>query len=265
MMRAWLLLALALAGGPAWAGSAALDDIVPPAPHAGTAWSDIRVQVVAQNSASLGSPMSGRLADFPLRDGDRFGQGQILARFVCGEQEGALAHAKALLTEKREILSTNSKLHSLGTGSGLDFHVAAAQVEEASAQVQQAAALVDNCTVRAPFPGRVAAISVRPFQFIGAGQPLIEILDDRTLELELIAPSRWLSWLKPGTPFTVTVEETGKTYKAEVERLSGKVDPVSQSIRTYGRLTEAAPDLLAGMSGRAMLEAPATLAHAEAK
>lgn len=259
-----------LLAAPLMAQAGALDDLKPrgegnsassnvpqaEAAHADQAWHDIRVQLVAHNAASLGSPMSGRLADFPLRDGDRFQQGQVLARFVCGEQEGALAHAKALLTEKRTVLATNSKLHSLGTGSGLEFHVAAAQVEEAAAEVQSASAQTDNCTVRAPFPGRVASVSARPFQFVGLGQPLMEILDDRTLDLEMIVPSRWLTWLKPGTPFSVTVEETGKAYGAVVERLSGKVDPVSQSIKTYGRLTEAAPELLAGMSGRAVLEPP---------
>ena len=220
------------------------------------AWHDIRVQVVAHNAASLGSPMSGRLADFPLRDGERFQQGQVLARFVCGEQEGSLAHARALLAEKREILSTNSKLHSLGTGSGLDFHVAAAQVEEAVAGVQTAAAQVDNCVVKAPFPGRVASIAARPYQFVGLGQPLLEILDDRSLDLELIVPSRWLAWLRPGVPFSVTVDETGRAYRATIDRLSGKVDAVSQSIKAYGRLTDPAGDLLAGMSGKADLATP---------
>ncbi len=234
-------------------------------PHAAAAdagWHDIRVQVVAHNAANLGSPMSGRLADFPLRDGDRFQQGQVIARFVCGEQEGALAHARALLTEKREILSTNSKLHSLGTGSGLDFHVAAAQVEEAAAEVQTATAQVENCVVKAPFPGRVAAVAVRPYQFVGLGQPLLEILDDRTLDLELIVPSRWLSWLAPGTPFSVTVEETSHVYKATIDRLSGKVDAVSQSVKAYGHLTDPVPELLAGMSGKAALEPQAGVAHA---
>ena len=241
-----------------------LDDLTAPsrAPPAEADWHDIRVQVVAHAAASLGSPMSGRLGEFPLRDGDRFQQGQVLARFVCGEQEGSLAHARALLTEKREILSTNSKLHSLGTGSGLEFHVAAAQVEEAVAEVQTAAAQVDNCTVKAPFPGRVANVSARPYQFVGISQPLLEILDDRALDLELIVPSRWLSWLRPGTPFAVTIEETGRAYGATIERMSGKVDAVSQSIKAYGRLTDPAPDLLAGMSGRAALEPPAGTAGA---
>jgi membrane fusion protein (multidrug efflux system) len=260
-----MLLTLPLALGTAQAApNSGPQDSITAAPPPDAVWHDIHVQVVAHNAASLGSPMSGRLAEFPLRDGDRFQQGQILARFVCAEQDGALAHARALLTEKREVLATNSKLHSLGTGSGLDFHVAAAQVEEAGAEVQTAAAQVDNCSVKAPFPGRVASTAVRPYQFVGLGQPLLDILDDRTLDLELIVPSRWLSWLASGTPFIVTVSETGRSYKAAIDRLSGKVDAVSQSIKAYGRLTEAAPDLLAGMSGNATLEPPTRIAPSQA-
>jgi multidrug efflux pump subunit AcrA (membrane-fusion protein) len=246
LLPAASLLGLSLAS----AAPGPLDGIAPANTSAPSdqSWRDVRVQVVAHNAASLGSP-----------------QGQVLARFVCGEQEGSLAHARALLTEKREVLATNTKLHNLGTGSGLDFHVAAAQVEEAAADLQTAAAVVENCAVKAPFPGRVASVAARPYQFVGVGQPLLDILDDRTLDLELIVPSRWLSWLRTGTPFTVTVDETGRTYDAVVDRLSGKVDAVSQSIKAYGRLAAAAPELLAGMSGRAAIEPPSRAAAIDAK
>ena len=200
--------------------------------------------------------MSGRLVEFPLRDGDRFDNGQVLARFACGEAEAALAHAKAVLKEKREVLSTNSKLHSLGTSSGLEYQVAAAQVEEAAADVQSATVHVEQCVVKAPFAGRVATVAERPFQFVGLGAPLMEILDDKALDLELIVPSRWLAWLVPGTRFTVTIDETNKTYDASVDRMSGKVDAVSQSIKLFGKLAAPAPELLAGMSGRAAFDPP---------
>ena len=220
------------------------------------AWPDIRVQVVARTSATISAPMSGQLAEFPLRDGDRFEQGAVLARFVCAEQEGALAHARALQEEKRQVLATNHKLHDLGSGSGLEYHVAVAQAEEATAEVQVATAVVANCTVKAPFAGRVGGIAARPQQYLGLGAPLLDILDDRALELELIVPSRWLIWLKPGAEFSASIDETGRTYPARLTRLSGKVDAVSQSIRAYAKLEDPAPDLLSGMSGHATFAPP---------
>ena len=222
----------------------------------GTTWQEIRVQIVARNAASLAAPMSGRLTEFPLRDGDRFTQGQVIARFHCGEQEGAAARARALLHEKREVLNTNSRLQKLGTGSNLDFQVALAQVEEAAAQVQMATVAVDNCAVQAPFAGRVAAVAARRWQFVPLGAPMIDILDDKALDVEMIVPSRWLSWLGQGAEFNVAIDETGKTYPAVVDRLSGRVDAVSQTVKLYASLKNPGPELLAGMSGQALLAPP---------
>jgi RND family efflux transporter MFP subunit len=256
-----LLLAVFVLPTPAWCASPPpsdpLRDIASGHDAApGTAWPDIRVQVVARTATTISAPMSGQLAEFPLHDGDRFAQGAVLARFVCAEQQATLAHARAVQEEKREVLATNHRLHELGTGSGLDYHVAAAQVEEAAADVQAATAMVDQCTVRAPFAGRVGGVSARDYQYLGVGTPMLEILEDRALELELIVPSRWLAWLKPGVAFTTSIDETGRTYQAQLMRLSGRVDAVSQSIKAYGRLVDDAPDLLPGMSGRAIFNPP---------
>jgi membrane fusion protein, multidrug efflux system len=85
---------------------------------------------------------------------------------------------------------------------------------------------------------------------------LLDVLDDHVLEIELIAPSRWLSWLKPGYAFQVNIDETEKTYPARITRIGGRVDPVSQSIKVIGEIDGDAPDLMAGMSGRATMTPP---------
>ena len=62
--------------------------------------------------------------------------------------------------------------------------------------------------------------------------------------------------LKPGYVFQVRIDEIEKTYPAKVTRLGGRVDPISQSIKVIGEITTDAPELMAGMSGRATLTAP---------
>ncbi|HLZ67439.1 MAG TPA: HlyD family efflux transporter periplasmic adaptor subunit [Aliidongia sp.] len=217
---------------------------------------DIRVQVVAETSASIGAPMAGRLVQFPLKDGERFTQGQVLARFFCAEKEGALGHARALLEGKRQVFASKQKLHNLGSSSEVEFQVAQAEVQEATADVTTAQALVDACVVVAPFSGRVSGVFTHNFQFLGTGAPLLEILSDKDLDLELIVPSLWLAWLKPGAAFDVAIDETGKTYPAKITRLSGKVDAVSRSVKVYGKIDGPVDALLPGMSGRALLSPP---------
>src|ERR1700754_2951455 len=99
---------------------AAAGAIVPAAAFAAPSDSgsrDIRVQVVAETSATIGAPMSGRLVQFPLHDGERFKQGDVLAKFFCAEKEGTLAHARALLAGRREVFASKQQLHNLGTSS----------------------------------------------------------------------------------------------------------------------------------------------------
>jgi len=220
---------------------------------------DIRVQIVARTSAVLGAPMAGRLAEFPLRDGDRFKKDQLVARFDCAVQQGALARTRGVLEEKRHVMETNQRLRQLGTSSGMEFGVAEAQLHVATAEVTMATAIVDKCILRAPFNGRASGALVHENQFVTEGAPLIELLSDKELEIQMIVPSLWLSWLKTGAIFDIAVIETSRVYHAELTRISGKVDAVSQSINVYGKITNPSDDLLPGMSGRALLSPPAGL------
>lgn len=214
---------------------------------------EIRAQVTARVATTLSSPMAGRIRDLSIEDGDRFKQGEVLVRFDCAVQEGQHARAVAVLAKNRQLQEVNERLRKLGSVSVKEMNVSSADVATAAAEVSITRAMVDRCTVTAPFAGRVAGLSVKRYQFIGEGQPMLDILDDTQLELEAIIPSRWLAWLGVGTGFQVEVDETGKTYPANVSRLSGRVDPVSQSVKIYASITGASGDLLPGMSGRALI------------
>ena len=217
---------------------------------------DIRVQVTASVTTTMGAPMSGRLVSFPLKDGERFREGQTLARFYCGVQEAAAGRARATLDKKKRILETQDMLRRSGGNSQLEYQMAQAEVIEQQAEVSASNVVLGNCTVSAPFSGRVSGTMAHEHQFVTEGTPLLELVSDRELELELIVPSRWLSWLKTGATFDVQIDETNKSYKAVVARLAGKVDAVSQSIKIYAKVQHGGDDLLVGMSGRALLSPP---------
>lgn len=116
--------------------------------------------------------------------------------------------------------------------------------------------MTSKCVIAAPFAGVTVDQKARAFQYTTPGQALLDILDDHGLEVELIAPSRWLSWMKPGYQFQVHIDETDKTYPARISRLGGRVDPISQSIKVIGEITADAPELMAGMSGRTIITSP---------
>jgi multidrug resistance efflux pump len=129
-------------------------------------------------------------------------------------------------------------------------------VDKSRAELAMADAAASKCDIAAPFNGITVEQKAQEFQYATPGQPLLEILDDRSLEIELIAPSRWLAWLKPGYGFDVHIDETDKTYPAIITRVGGRVDPVSQTVKVFGEVRGNANELMAGMSGRANIPPP---------
>jgi membrane fusion protein, multidrug efflux system len=212
------------------------------------------VQVSTPVSAQISATMSGQLIQFPLRDGDRFHTGDVLAQFQCGQQKATLAHARAEYIKRKGLLEVQNRMKALGQWSMSDLHSAGADAQAAEADLEMGTAVVAQCTITAPFNGRVSNLLVHNYQYLSPGTPMLDILDDSSLELSMIVSSMELRHLQPGTPFRVWIHETDHTYDAKVTRLSGRVDPVSKTIKVYGQLVQPAPDLLPGMTGDAILK-----------
>jgi RND family efflux transporter MFP subunit len=209
----------------------------------------LRAQVKARESTQISSEMVGRISQLKIRDGQRFAAGQVLVAFNCSLEEAQLSKARATLEKKRKTHEVNQKLKKLNSISILQLDVSRAEEDEAKADVRVTQAMLGRCTIKAPFSGKVVEVTARAYQSVRPGDPLLEIINEKDLEIEFIAPSKALPQLKPGNTFKVTLDETAKAYKAEIIRLGGRVDPVSQTIKVYGRITDNSVELLPGMSG----------------
>ena len=216
----------------------------------------IRAQLVPRAFTTLSSETAARIDKISHRAGEHFQKGETLVEFDCVVQRAQVAKARAVLKAAEKTYAINKRLFDMKSLSGLELEVSAAEIDKAKADVAMADATQSKCIVEAPFAGVVVDQKARESQYTTPGQPLLEIVDDRALELEFIVPSAWLRWLKPGFAFSVAVDETGKTYHAHVELLGGSVDPVSKSIKVTGAIDGDARDLMPGMSGRVLIAPP---------
>lgn len=227
---------------------------LPPPPGAApSAAPEIRVQIRARQHATLSAEMAGKIVELPFRDGESFKKGDRLVGFDCAaqraRQDQAAAAAQAA-SRKREV---SGKLNQLNSISQLEMATAESAEAQAKAELALTGVMVQRCTITAPYDGRVADVQVQRYAFAAEGAPLLTVYDSSQYDIEMIVPSSWLSWLKPGNSFRLRIDETGSEHPAEITRLSGAVDPVSQSIRVYGRIKGATDMLRPGMSGSAVL------------
>ncbi|MDQ7988661.1 MAG: efflux RND transporter periplasmic adaptor subunit [Candidatus Dactylopiibacterium sp.] len=230
----------------------------------------VRAQLVAVRHAVIASELAGKISALPVREGQRFRQGEILVSYDCTLYRARLDRATQAELAARKKSEVAEQLDKLGSISRADVDQARAAVAVAQAESGVERAMVRRCTLVAPFAGRVGETFVRAAEHVAEGKELLSIHDDSAFEVQTIVPSRWLAWLRPGYPMKISVEETGLTYTAAVARIAGSVDAVSQSVKVIGRLANDRPAgsagaLLPGMSGIVRIEAPAAGASVPAR
>ena len=214
----------------------------------------VRGVVRPVDQATLSSELGARVVELPLKEGEAFRRGDLLVAFDCRRQQAEHQAAEAAHREARIAHESQVYLQRNQAGSRFDIDVARARAEKARAEADALKVRLDQCTVVAPFRGRIAELGVHRHETPQAGRPFMTILDDSALEIELIVPSAWLRWLAVGATFSFLVDETGATYASHVIRIGAAVDPVSQTVKLIGRLDAPDDKVLAGMSGSAAFE-----------
>jgi membrane fusion protein, multidrug efflux system len=209
----------------------------------------IRTQLSSRNAVTISGELAARIATLSLREGDAFGAGQVLVGFDCSLYQAQLGKAEASIEAASALVQSNQRLAELNSIGKLEVEQAQARLKEAQAEAAAGRTVVSRCAIKAPFAGRVAKRHAAVHQYVTPGMPLLDILETGQLEVQMIVPSKWLAWLKPGAAFSVEVEELGKSFPAKVRRLGAQIDPVSQTIAIVGVIDSNQPALLPGMSG----------------
>lgn len=243
-------------------GAAAMLVTVPmPTPAAagpGAPLREVRAQLTPRRYTTISSEVAARISRIHVLEGNAFRVGQLLVSFDCSLQTAQLRKSQAELGGAEKTYAANQRLKELNSVGSVEVEISQATARRAAADVDMSRTLLGKCRIVAPFSGRVAEQRAREQQFAQPGQPLLEIIDDSQLELDFLAPSRWLLMLKQGARFSVRIDETGRTYPATIVRTGARIDPVSQSIRVKGVIVGRFPELLAGMSGVVALAPPKT-------
>jgi len=170
----------------------------------------------AGQTAEIAAGMTGKLIKANYKPGQYFKAGTLLARFDCARQKAelqALEQAQNTLSAKHENVS---ELFALGAAGELDVTIARSEMQQAIAERDALKVRLKDCSIYAPYAGHVTERHVSAFETPQIGQPLYSIQRANTLELSIIAPSKWLRWMKVGQESVsqtveLTAKPTGKT------------------------------------------------------
>lgn len=210
---------------------------------------EARALVRASNRVEYRNEIIAPLKLTPFLEGQQFNKGDMLIEFNCARYKAEENAAKASADAAAIEYNTKRRLYKYQAAGKNEVALAATQSAEAQAQLKVQKVRNQSCEFKAPFNGRVVELNAKPHEFPPNDQPLIVIINDTVLEMEMVVSSKWLKWLKPNTVFEVKIDETDTTGLGKIDRFAAEVDPVSQTVKLIASFTQKPDAVLSGMSG----------------
>ena len=222
-------------------------------PSEGGANDAVRVLLIPDAETTLSSPVTAKIKMLSATIGVAIAAGQTLISFDCDEPIARLTMANAELAGAVESHEAKIRMQGLDQASDVEVALAASAAAKARGQVALQKAQVAQCTVVAPWSGRVSKVHVRNHMSVTPGQSMLDLVKSGPLRIKLNVPSRLISKIRAGTLMDISIDETGMTYQARIQAFNSRVDPVSQTIEIEAAISKNHPELLPGMSGVANL------------
>ena len=216
----------------------------------------IHGELRSRHVTSLSSELPARIQKITLREGYRFKEGAVLVKLDCALIRAQHRKTEAALVAAKRKYAVEKRLLELNSTGELDVQDAEAEMDKVLADMEAGLVRLSKCIITAPFSGRIVERKMGEHQFAPVGSEIIKIIDDENLEIAFLAPSHWVTWLKPGYKFLYRVNETNKVYPAKVVQRGAQVDAVSRSIIMIGRTLLRHKELIPGMSGIVIIKPP---------
>ena len=228
--------------------------------------------------AVLAAPLSGVLMSVKVREGDQVKPGQILAvmdnRIAAAELQYAkvtsrqtaeigqaqvtLQHAKSLLlrllsVEDRRALSeleVEQATNRRDQAAAL-LDAVREQASSAGAKLELAKTRLEVHNIRAPLAGQVIRVDAQPGQTLSGPEPVVHIVDMRTLRVSLRVPVTFFGKLEPGDGYHLAASApVNRSVPATLVACEPMIDAATQTFRCVFEMDNANRALPAGFATR---------------
>jgi multidrug efflux system membrane fusion protein len=203
---------------------------------------------------------SGEIGEILVRKGAELEQGEVIARVALAQREAELARAQEEVRRARREFENAETL--LQRGSTTVDRVAETRSDLAAAEAQLAAVeeAVDTTVIRAPFAGRLETLDIDEGEFVTAGTPVAQIVDNTPLTVTIQVPQQSLRSLQDGQAATVTFI-TGEIREGVVTFVGTSADAETRTFLAEIEVANADGAVPAGVSARVRIPTGEAVAH----
>ncbi|WP_345334843.1 efflux RND transporter periplasmic adaptor subunit [Ferrimonas pelagia] len=217
-------------------------------------------QVEANNRARMAFQVPGEIRAQHVRMGDDVKAGQTLAELDPSDYQVAVEARQAEYQLAKARLERDTKLHARQLISDDQWDRSQTQLTVAQAQLEQAKTELRYTRLTAPFDGQISLTHARPFEVVGANQPVLNLQSDAQLDVMFNLPIQYrqvLASVDDARPVITFDAFPGQQLDGYLKEISPQPDPDTNSYPVL--LTVQRPkglNILPGMTAQVALDNP---------
>lgn len=204
-------------------------------------------ELEAASQVQVSAEVGGRVAAIDFESGRQVKAGAVLVKLNDAPEQAELLRLQAQVRNAQVIRKRVSGLVKENAATQEQLDNAQATHDMALGELKKVQALIAQKTIRAPFTGELGIRRVNEGQYLNVGDPVVSLVDNRTLYVNFSLDEQLSRRLTTGQPLSVLIDACpGRVFKARISA----VDPMigrSRTVQVQATLDNPDTTLKAGM------------------
>lgn len=191
----------------------------------------------AVNGVDVSPEVSGMVIGIYFESGQVVQKGQSLVQLDDSTDVQDLANYQATLNLDKLDYDRKSVLYKKNAVSKSDLDDAREHLQSSQAMVNKAIAIINKKNIRAPFAGKLGIRKVNLGQYVGPGDPLVNLQSLNPLYVNFSLPQQYLHQLSVGQTISINVDAyPGQLFYGKITAVDASVTVATRSIQVQATI-----------------------------
>lgn len=176
-------------------------------------------------SISAGFKTAGQIRKIYVKEGQRIAAGQIIAELDTVDYALGISTLREKYNQLKIENERRSRLHASGNMSDNDYENALSSMRQLALQLQLEENKLAYCKLSAPSSGVITKVNFEASEMVDAGTPVVELMDNSSLEVVVDLPARLFAQRENFSSFTATSAlEPGREFNLQFLSVTPRAD-----------------------------------------
>jgi len=190
---------------------------------------ELQGSVQTKKNVVVSPEMPGQLVSVLVKEGQRVGKGQALARIDAGGMSDQLAQLEASEALAKTTYERQKRLWDQKIGSEIQYLQAKTNYESQTKAVDNLKKTIGKYTIRAPFSGVIDDVITEQGTVVGPGVGIFRIVNLSDMYIETDVPETYISSIKKGKKVAVELPILGKKLDSKVRQAGNFINPANRT------------------------------------